>query len=271
MDIPILQAIFLGFVQGITEFLPISSSAHLVLTPWLFGWEDPGLTFDVALHFGTLIAVVGYFWKDWLEIFTNIFKKISNEESGIKQKYPQNLLWLIVAATIPGVLAGYFFNKQAESLFREPLLIAAMLAFFGLILILADKRSVKTRNIGDITFKDALVVGLLQSLAIIPGVSRSGITITAGLQQGLSRKEAAKFSFLLSTPIIFGAAVYQAKDIFSAGFGVAELVGIAVSAASGYIAIFSLIKFVEKSSFSVFFWYRMFIAILIIASLVFVG
>lgn len=260
----ISQAIILGIIQGLTEFLPISSSGHLVLVPWFLNWEDPGLSFDVALHLGTLVAVVGYFWRDWIGIFSSFFCKNETKKASNQQVYPRSLLWMILIATIPGIFAGYFLNEQAETFFRNPYLIAMALVVFGTLLFWADKRSRQTRTIKEISLKDSLIIGFAQSIAIIPGVSRSGITITAGLQQGLKRKEAARFSFLLSTPIIFGAAAYQSKDLITSGIGLVQIMGIVASAVSGYIAIFWLIRFVEKASYRVFFWYRLFIGFLII-------
>lgn len=272
MENEIIQAIILGIVQGITEFLPISSSAHLVLTPWLFGWEDPGLTFDVALHVGTLVAVVGFFWKDWLMIFSSFFSNVDKRrnENGNPLVYPRRLLILLVIATIPGVLAGYYFNEQAETLFREPFLVGSMLVIFGALLYWVDRKSRQRRSVSDLSVKDSILIGLSQALAIIPGVSRSGITITAGLHQGLKRKEAARFSFLLSTPIIFGAATYQARELVEHGIGSAEIMGIIASAISGYFAIYWLIRFVEKSSYGVFFWYRLILAFVIMITAIFV-
>ena len=264
MENEIIQSIILGVIQGVTEFLPISSSAHLVLTPWLFGWEDPGLTFNVALHVGTLVAVIVFFRKDWINIFAG-FVGSNNQKNKQNQVYPKNMLWIILAATAPGVFAGYFFNQQAETLFRNPFIVATMLIFFGALLWWADRKSNQKKSIGKISLKDSLMIGLAQAIAIIPGVSRSGITITAGLRQGLSRKEAARFSFLLSTPIILGAAVFQMRDMLETGIGVPDLLGIIVAAISGYSAIFWLVKFVEKSSYKVFFWYRLILGVVIFA------
>ena len=264
----ILQATILGIVQGITEFLPISSSGHLVLVPYFFGWEDPGLTFDVALHFGTLIAVVGYFWRDIVAIskfkIQNSKLQIKNKNEKEPKKYPENMLNLLIVATIPGAFAGYYFNDYAETIFRHPLLIATTFSLFGFLLFLADKKSKKYRGSGEINRIDAIIIGLVQAVAIIPGVSRSGITITAGLFRGLDRKSAARFSFLLSVPIIFGATLFQAKDFFQSSIGAVEIVGIIAAAVSGYLAIAGLIKFIEKTSYKIFFWYRLVLALLII-------
>jgi undecaprenyl-diphosphatase len=265
----ILQSIFLGIVQGAGEFLPISSSAHLILAPWFFGFKDPGLSFDVALHFGTLIAVVLFFFWDWVEIFKlafSNFKSISNDKiSNLENtQYNKNILWLLVLATIPGVLAGYFLESQAETIFRSPLLIAFTLSIVGLILYLVDKYHKHRKNISEISWQDSLMVGLSQALAIIPGVSRSGATITMGLARGLNRQSAARFSFLLSTPIIFGAALVKMPHLLRNGFDIFLFIGMLSAAVSGYLAIKYLLKFIEKTSYAMFFWYRLGLAILIL-------
>ena len=247
--------------------MPISSTAHLVLAPYFFGWQDPGLAFDVALHLGTLIAVVGYFWKDWIKIISNIKSQIS--KTNLKNKNPgnnynNNFLWLIIIATIPGVLAGYFLEKDAETIFRNPLIIAFTLSAVGLVLYLADKFSKKERNINEIGLKDAIIIGLAQAVAIIPGVSRSGATITAGLFRKLDRASAARFSFLLSTPIIFGAVILKLPQLLKTGISFEIIVAVLASAVSGYLAIKYLLKFLEKSSYAVFFWYRLILSVIIL-------
>lgn len=262
----IIQSVVLGVIQGMGEFLPISSTAHLILAPFLFGWQDPGLYFDIALHFGTLIAVILYFYKDWIAIFRSAFRNFKNRKgksaADIQNSNP-DLLWLIIIATIPGALSGYFLERQAESVFRNPLLIAFMLSFVGLILYLADKYLKKEKNINRLSLKDAVIIGLSQAAAIIPGVSRSGATITAGLLRGFDRVGAAKFSFLLSTPIIFGAAMSHAADIANGKIGPNIFIGIIVSALSGYLTIKYLLKFIGRVSYKIFFWYRLALAILI--------
>lgn len=265
----VFQAIILGIVQGLTEFLPISSSGHLVLIPWFFGWEDPGLAFDVALHFGTLIAVVAYFWKDLIVIIKNGFRKDNEiKEDNLNDKenteYPKNLLWFLAIATIPGVLAGYFFESQAETVFRSPLVIVFSLSIGGFLLYWADRRLKNSKPLRKITIKNIIFIGLAQALAIIPGVSRSGITMTAGLFSNFNRIAVAKFSFLMSIPVIFGAFIYKFSDFVEAGIGVKEIVGIIVAATSGYLAIAGLIKFIEKTSYKIFFWYRLGLAGLIL-------
>lgn len=244
------------------EFLPISSSGHLIIVPWLLNFSDPGLAFDVALHAGTLVAVLAYFYKDIIEIVKAAFLKETKIDSQ-KIIYTKNTLWFLAIATIPGVLAGYFLEKQAETIFRNPLLIAGTLALAGWILYLADKYMKHRKNLEEIGWKESLAIGLSQAVAIIPGISRSGATITAGLFAGLDRKSAARFSFLLSAPIIFGATVLKFPYLIKNGLDAMVMVGVAVSAISGYLAIKYLIKFVEKTSYKIFFWYRLALALII--------
>lgn len=260
----ILQAIILGLVQGLGEFLPISSTAHLILVPYFFGWQDPGLAFDVALHLGTLIAVIGFFWKDWLNIFQLAFESKSKIQFDQKNDFNKKTLWLLVLATIPGVLAGYFLEAKAETIFRSPLIIAGTLFLLGLILYLVDKYLQHRKNIKQVNWKDAIIIGLSQAVAIIPGVSRSGATITAGLFLGLSRSGAARFSFLLSTPIILGATIFKFPELFQNGINWPIILGVLVSAISGYLAIKYLLLFIEKVGYGIFFWYRLALALLII-------
>ena len=256
----ILQSIVLGIVQGLGEFLPISSTAHLVLVPFFTGWRDPGLAFDVALHFGTLIAVLAFFWNDWIEILKLAF----NKKSETQGKYNSKVLWLIVVATIPGIMAGYFLEHEAETVFRSPLVIAFALSFVGLLLYLADRYVKHRKNINEISLTDTIIIGLSQAVAIIPGVSRSGATITAGLILGLDRVNAARFSFLLSTPIILGATLNQIPDLLYEGIDKYVVIGIIISAISGYLAIKYLLKFVQTASYKIFFWYRLLLAAVIV-------
>jgi undecaprenyl-diphosphatase len=259
----LIQAIVLGAIQGLGEFLPISSSAHLILAPWLFGWDDPGLAFDVALHFGTLIAVLLYFGMDWLAIAMTAFGQSATSYSGTN--YPRNFLWLLVLATIPGALIGYCLEHQAETIFRNPLLIALTLSVVGFVLFWADRRLRSRKDLKRISWGDGALIGLAQALAIIPGVSRSGATISSALLLGIDRVSAARFSFLLSTPIIFGATVLKLKSFLAAGVGQAEILGIFTAALTGYCAIAGLIKFVSTVSYKIFFWYRLALALVIVA------
>jgi undecaprenyl-diphosphatase len=253
-----LQAAILGLVQGLGEFLPISSSAHLVLVPWLFQWNDPGLTFDIALHLGTLIAVAIYFWKDWLKL---ISKGLTDARSTEGQ-----LFWYLVAATIPGAVVGFLLEKKAETIFREPVLIATMLILLGVLLYWADRKSVKNIEMNRITFRTSLLIGLSQALAIIPGVSRSGITMTMGLLMGLTREGAARFSFLLAAPIIFGAALVKLPFLISnpSVITINFIIGILVSFVTGILSIGFLLRYIQTNNFLPFAWYRFILGSLVI-------
>lgn len=246
---PILEAAVLGIVQGVGEFLPISSSAHLVLVPWLMGWRYAGLTFDVALHVGTLLAVVCYFWRDWLALLSAGLRRAPTVEG--------RLFWYIVAATIPGALFGYFLEEQAETVFREPLLIGIMLVTMGIVLYLVDSRAPKARKLAQIGLSDSVLIGVSQALAIIPGISRAGITMTAGRFLGLEREAAARFSFLLSAPIIFGAGLMQLGKITPSQIDAAFLTGVTVSAVVGFLSIGFLLRYLARYSFVLFVWYRL--------------
>lgn len=245
----ILQAIVLGIIQGIGEFLPISSSAHLIVAPWLFGWKDPGLAFDVALHLGTLIAVVIFFWKDWLDLAV----------AGITRPGSPNgkLFWFLVIATVPGAIIGKVFEQKAETAFRDPALIGVMLIIMGIILYVVDKTGRRNRRMANIGFSRSLAIGLSQAVAIIPGVSRSGITMSTGVLVGLTREDAARFSFLLSTPIILGAGILKAKDLLHTPVEtVPFLVGIATSAVVGLVSIKFLLEYLKSKGFGLFVVYR---------------
>ena len=256
----ITHAIIFGIIQGLGEFLPISSSAHLVIFPWLFNFPDPGLSFDVALHFGTLIAVVLFFWRDWIEIITLAF---GIKKNTVKFNYPKNTLWLLVIATVPGALAGYLLEKQAETIFRAPLLVAGALILAGLVLYWVDRIGKKNINFDKITPKNALLIGLSQAIAIIPGISRSGATISTALALGFDRTSAARFSFLMSAPIIFGATILKFSDLIN-NFNFVQAVAILFSALSGLLAIAWTLKFIERVSYKIFFWYRLVFAVIIV-------
>jgi len=252
-----IQAVVLGIVQGLGEFLPISSSAHLVLTPWLLGWTDPGLAFDVALHVGTLVAVVSFFWRDWAVLLFEGLRGTGTREG--------RLFWYLVVATIPGALAGYFLEDLAATIFRAPLLVGSLLIVMGILLWAADRFAASFRQLHDIRLGTALFIGVSQALAIIPGVSRSGATIMAARLAGLEREPAARFSFLLSTPIILGAALFQMRDISPADVTVPFLLGIATSAVVGFLAIGFLLRWVTTHNFNLFVWYRFILGTIVIA------
>src|SRR5215469_645703 len=230
------QAFVLGMIQGLTEFLPVSSSAHLVIFPWLFRWDDPGLAFDVALHLGTLLALIIYYWRTWLQLALSI----ANGE-----RAQRRLLFLLIVASIPGALIGLALEKQAESTFRSPVLIGFTLAIMGIVLWLADLLARSDREMGEITIRDAVLIGLSQALAIIPGVSRSGATITMARALGLKRDDAANFSFLMATIIIAGAGLLEARKLAKTGIHGPLVWGFLASAAFGIAAIALLIRYVR--------------------------
>lgn len=252
------QSIILGITQGITEFLPISSSGHLILVPKIFGWNDPGLSFTVALHWGTLFSVITYFYKDWVKIFKNAFVHADNTDHNNQNK----ILYFIAIATIPGALAGYFLENFAETIFRNTALVSYALIAAGIILYFADKLGAKNRETHDITLKTALIIGLSQALAIIPGISRSGITITAALFIGLSGKDAAHFSFLLATPIIMGAGIIKLPDIFNSGIDGLFIAGFLSSAIAGFLSIQWLLKYAQTKSYFIFAIYRLLLGLM---------
>lgn len=256
----IFQAIILGLVQGIGEFLPISSTAHLVLVPYFFNWPDPGLSFDVALHVGTLLAVLAFFWRDWLNIFGTTYKNLKT--NGLRN-WKSDMLFLLVIGTIPGAVFGVLLESKAETIFRSPIVIACTLILAGIILYWADKKFKDGKDLKEVNLKDALWIGLAQTVAIIPGISRSGATITAGLARKLNKISAARFSFLLSTPIIAGAALVKLPHLFKGGFNIPLVVGILVSAVSGFLAIKYLLRFLEKRGYAIFFWYRLLLGLVI--------
>jgi len=253
--VTVLHALVLGIVQGLGEFLPISSSAHLVLIPWLFGWEDPGLTFDVALHMGTLFAVVLYFWKDWVRLVTAALRRQASDD--------KRIFWYLVIATIPGALFGLALEKKAETTFRAPLLIGIMMIVMGIILYLADKRR-QSRKMNTMTLADAIWIGLSQALAIIPGVSRSGSTMTTARFLNLTREDAARFSFLMSTPIILGAGVMKLRHLTMASIDLPFSVGVISAFVVGILSISFLLRYLKTSNFGLFVGYRFIIGVIVI-------
>jgi len=252
----VFQAIVLGAIQGLTEFLPVSSSAHLIIAPWLFRWQDPGLAFDVALHLGTLLALLTFYWRKWLDMGLSL-------AGG--NRVPRRLLFLLIVASVPGAIIGVLLEKQAESIFRSPLLIAVTLATLGLLLWVADWFGSKKRKIDDLTFLDALLIGLSQSLAIIPGVSRSGATITTARMLGMERADAANFSFLMATPIIAGAGLIEAHKLFHTGLAAQLGWGFASSAIFSLLAIVGLLIFVRANTYRPFAIYRIVLAAIVVA------
>ncbi len=263
VHIDVLEAIILGTVQGITEFLPISSHAHLILVPWLFGWPDPGLTFDVALHLGTLAALLLYFWKDWLYLAVHAFRLLK----GDTQDPDARLALYIMLATIPGGIAGLLLEDAADKL-GTPIVIAASLIGVALFMRAAEVAGRRQTDLQTMTLSDALTIGVAQAFAIIPGVSRSGITIAAGLFRGMKRNAAAQYSFLLSAPIVGGAVLKKVIDISETGLPSGQempfAVGIIVSAFFGFFAIAALMRYVQTHNTFVFIHYRIALGIIVL-------
>jgi len=286
--LPILEAIILGIVQGLTEFLPVSSTAHLALTPWLVtrlglaNWSDPGLTFDVALHAGTLFAILLYFWRTWIQIIRAAlggkvvrFSETSDNQRDLtpeEQRRERQLLWYMIAASIPAALAGALLEKRIETTFRAPVLVASMLIIVALIMWAAERMSKFQKPLPQITLGDAMTVGVLQAFAVVPGVSRSGITITGGLFRNFTREAAARFSFLLSTPIIGGAALFKLHHVMKHGLPPGEtapgmaafVVGIVVSALVGYVTIAFFLRYLQTKTLTVFIVYRILFGIAVL-------
>ncbi len=254
-----LHALILGSLQGLTEILPISSSAHLIIIPHLLGWPASGLVFDVALHLGTLIALSLYFWRDIFDLIYNFIGSIS----GKGFHTPGNRLpWFIILATIPAAIVGKTLEEPIEEIFRHsPSTICAFLIGFAILLAFADTTGAKRWKMDRITLKAALFIGIAQSLALIPGVSRSGVTITAALLLGYNRETSARFSFLLSIPVVFGAAVLKighlAKTGIPSGETVPLLLGVGSSALFGYFAVTIIFRLVQRHSLYPFVWYRL--------------
>lgn len=268
----ILQSIILGIVQGVCEFLPISSSAHLILIPYLFNFNlemsnSAKLAFDVALHFGTLISVLAIFWKDWLNLFKGAFNKVFKKKDSFENK----MFWYLVLATIPGALVGFLFEDIVENVVRgNVFVIALVLAVVGVLIYLGDKWASKhykkETSFEQMSLKQTFLIGLSQALAVIPGFSRSGTTILTGRILGVSRDAVAKFTFLLSTPIIFGAAIVHITDLVITK---EVIIGIITSALVGIVCIRFLLSYIKKHDFSIFAVYRVLLALAVIVKLIF--
>ncbi len=275
----VIQAIVLGIVQGLTEFVPISSSAHLIIIPWLFRWSDPGLPFDVALHLGTLAALLWFFAVDWARLIRAGVASIFERKIGTNPE--RRLAWFLVIGTIPGGIAGLLGESKIEELFHQAntphtlwamVAMAIIIALLGALLFIAERIAQHLRGLNQVTLKDAILIGLSQALAIFPGVSRSGSTITAGLALGLQRETAARFSFLLSAPIMLGAGLKSIFDVISelkTGTMVqSDLIlyeiGFVAAAVSGYLCVKFLLRFLQKNSTNIFVYYRWALAVFII-------
>lgn len=253
----IFQALILGIVQGLTELLPISSSAHLNLIPWVFNWNIPE-SFDVALHFGTLLAIVLFFYKDWIKLIKGGY----NQAIKKKKTFEGKMFWYLVAATIPGGAIGFLLDHfVGDKLGKMPLVIATALIVMGIVLYIVDKKAPSKTDYKNMTFKQTFLIGFSQALAFIPGVSRSGITMTAGRAMGVDRESTAKYSFLLSTPIVLGATLYKLKDFV---FGMPFFIGVLSSFIVGLFVIKFLLDYLKKGSFKIFAVYRVILGLAII-------
>ncbi len=256
----VLQAIILGVVQGLTELLPISSSAHLTILPWLFNWNNIPASFDVALHAGTLLAIGIFFFKDWINLLVGAYKQTIKKE----KNRDGTMFWYIVLATIPGGAIGFILDKFCSDILTKPLIIAIALIVMGIVLYLVDKYKESTVDYEHLTLKQTFIIGVSQALAFIPGVSRSGITMTTARALGVKRKAAAKYSFMLSAPIVLAATIFKLSEF---EFTLAFFLGVLASFVVGLIVIKFLLKYLQKSDFKIFAIYRVIFGIIIIVSL----
>jgi undecaprenyl-diphosphatase len=267
----IFEVILLGIVQGLTEFLPVSSTAHLVVIPRLFGWPDPGLAYDIALHVGTLAAVLIYFFRDWVHILANGFGVGTASGGDPDLRRNRMLLWLLIVGTIPAGIAGLALQKAADSTLRTLPVIGISAIVIGLFMWWADRAGRGRKTLGHVSWADSMSIGFAQVLAVIPGVSRSGITISTGLLRNLDRPTAARFSFLLSTPIILGAAAKDAWDLLKhkeaipPDMQIAFVLGIAVSAVTGCLTIALFLRYLRTRSLAFFVGYRIIFGIMVLA------
>ena len=271
MDI-LFQAIVMGLVQGLTEFLPVSSSGHLIIVPALMGWDDPfieSLAFSVMLHLGTLVALLLFFRADWLRLVPAWFASI--RDRSIRGDPDRRLAWLLAISTVPAVIAGLVLNDVIETAFREIRLVAVTLVVGGVILWLAERAGRQTRAIGELSAAGALGIGIAQALALVPGISRSGISISAGLFAGLDRESAARFSFLMATPITAGAGLYEARKLITGEAGVdVQLVplvaGMIAALVAGLAAIAFLLRFLRSHPTTIFVAYRLILAAVVVVA-----
>lgn len=259
----IFQAIILGIVQGLTELLPISSSAHLNIIPWILGWtkSQEFVTafegFDVALHFGTLLAIGIFFFKDWINLIKGGYNQVVKKQKTTEGK----MFWYIVLATLPGGAIGFLLDHFLEDVLTKPIIIGIALVVMGIVLYVVDKKAKSDTKYEQMTLKQTFLIGLSQALAFIPGVSRSGITMTTGRLMGVDRESTAKYSFLLSTPIVFAATLYKFKDFV---FSIPFFIGIIVSFLVGIFVIKFLLEYLKKGSFKGFAIYRVIVGVLVI-------
>jgi undecaprenyl-diphosphatase len=266
---PIAQVVVLAIVQGFTEFLPISSTAHLYLSSWLLGWQTESLDFDIMLHLGTLVAVLLYFFRDWVQIVGQGFGVAIGTDKELEQN--RALLWLLAIGSLPIGAVGLLFNKQAETTWRNPFVMGVMLVVIGVLMWIAERGGRRERDLSSVNFTDAVSIGVSQALAVVPGCSRSGITISTGLFRNLTRESAARYSFLLSTPAIAAAAGKALWDIHKHGGGLHTLmtaqfvVGITVSALTGCAVIAWFLRYLRRSSLMPFVYYRIIFGIIVLA------
>ncbi len=268
----LVQAIVMGLVQGLTEFLPVSSSGHLIVVPALLGWDDPfigSLAFSVMLHMGTLLALLLFFRADWLRLIPAWFASV--RERSIGADPDRRLAWLLVLSTIPAVMAGLLLNDLIETAFRELRLVAITLVVGAAILWLAERSGTRTKGIGDLSPVGALGIGLAQALALVPGISRSGISISAGLFAGLDRESAARFSFLMATPITAGAGLYEVRKLITGEAGVEVnlvplVAGMLAALIAGLAAIAILLRFLRTHPTTIFIVYRLVLAGVIVVA-----
>jgi undecaprenyl-diphosphatase len=268
----LVAAAILGIVQGLTEFLPVSSSAHLILVPWFFGWKYEGLTFDVALHVGTAVAVLTYFLRDWLRLARELLLGI--KEGNWLGNADRRLAWFLIVGTLPAMIAGLAFEHAIENTLRSPLIIVFTLAGLGGLLLFAERKGRHSRALEDFAWKDALFIGFSQAIALIPGVSRSGVTMTTAMLRGSTRISAARFSFMLSTPVILGAGILKSLELFRAiGHPIPGAepinwsvlgIGFVCAAVSGFLCIRFFLKYLQTKSFMPFVIYRFLLAGLIL-------
>jgi len=278
--VTVWQAIVLGVVQGLTEFLPVSSSAHLLVVPWLLGWESPGLAFDAALHLGTLAAVVVYFWRDLLAMALALPRAIRRPRMILRSDdladVMPRLALLIALGTVPGLVAGLLGEEAIDAVYHPSgvapdaviVAIATAMIALALLLLAAERMARHVRMMDSLKLPDALIIGLAQALALIPGVSRSGATITAGLFRGLTRVDAARFSFLLGVPIVAAAGANGLLETLTSGLGAGQLgvfaVGLVASALAGFAAIWGLLRYLQRASTVVFIVYRIVLGVVLI-------
>ena len=268
----LIQAVVMGLVQGLTEFLPISSSGHLIVVPALMGWDDPfigSLAFSVMLHLATLLALLLFFRADWLRLVPAWFASI--RERSIGGDPDRRLAWLLLLSTIPAVIAGLLLNDLIETAFREARLVALTLVVGAAILWLAEKTGTRTRRIADLSTAGALGIGAAQAIALVPGISRSGISISAGMFAGLDRESAARFSFLMATPITAGAGLYELRKLVSGEAGVNVdlgllLAGMVAALGAGLAAIAILLRFLRTHPTTIFIVYRILLSAVILVA-----